>query len=143
MKKGLLAALAFAVVLPACKSTYEQNIGTVGDTMAYDTTTFAVRAGQKVHVILKNNGTTPAMHHNWVLVKPGKEDDVAAAGMAAGEAANFVKAGDPDIIANTPLSTPGGTVEVTFTAPAAGKYPYICTYPGHYKTMKGTLEVTE
>ncbi|MGH7283704.1 MAG: plastocyanin/azurin family copper-binding protein, partial [Polyangiaceae bacterium] len=31
----------------------------------------------------------------------------------------------------------------TFTAPGPGKYPYICTYPGHYMTMKGTLEVTE
>ena len=143
MKKGLLAALAFAAVLPACKSTYEQNIGTVGDTMAYDTTTFAVRAGQKVHVVLKNNGKSPAMHHNWVLVQPGKEADVANAGMAAGEAANFEKAGDPNIIAATPLSAPGSTVEVTFTAPGPGKYPYICTYPGHYQTMKGTLEVTE
>lgn len=141
MKKALFAALALTL-LPACKSTYEQNIGTVGDTMAYDTTSFAVRTGQKVHVVLKNNGTSAAMRHNWVLVNPGKEADVANAGMTAGEASNFVKAGDPNVLANTPLSSPGGTVEVTFTAPAPGKYPYICTYPGHYATMKGTLEVT-
>jgi azurin len=141
MNKGIFVALALAV-LPACKSTYEQQIGTVGDTMAYDTTTFAVRAGQKVHLTLKNNGTSAAMHHNWVLVQPGHEADVATAGMTAGEAANFVKTGDTNVIASTPLSTPGGSVDVTFTAPEAGKYPYICTYPGHYMTMKGVLEVS-
>lgn len=141
MNKAIFVGLALSL-LPACKSTYQQQIGTVGDTMAYDTPTFAVRAGQQVHLTLKNNGTSAAMHHNWVLVKPGEEAEVATAGMTAGEAANFVKAGDPNVIASTPLSTPGGTVDVTFTAPAAGKYPYICTYPGHYATMKGVLEVS-
>ncbi|MEO7110689.1 MAG: plastocyanin/azurin family copper-binding protein, partial [Polyangiaceae bacterium] len=114
MNKGIFVVLAL-LVLPACKSTYEETIGTVGDTMAYDTTTFAVSAGQKVHLTLNNHGTSAAMHHNWVLVQPGKEAEVATAGMAAGEASNFIKAGDPNVIASTPLSTPGGTVDVTFT----------------------------
>jgi azurin len=30
---------------------------------------------------------------------------------------------------------------VTFTAPAAGDYPYICTFPGHYMTMRGVMHV--
>ncbi len=138
---GLGAALALSVA--ACgKGTHEQNIGTVGDTMAYDTTGFAVKTGTQVHIVLKNNGTNPAMTHNWVLVKPGTEKSVAEDGMAAGQAAGYVKAGDANVIAHTPISAPGGTVEVTFTAPAPGMYPYICTYPGHYMTMKGTLQVT-
>ncbi|MEO8798109.1 MAG: plastocyanin/azurin family copper-binding protein [Polyangiaceae bacterium] len=105
MNKSFFAAAILAIaVLPACsKSTHEEQIGTVGDTMAYDTTSFSVQTGQTVHLTLKNNGTTPAMTHNWVLVKPGKEADVATAGMAAGEASNFVKAGDADILASTPL----------------------------------------
>lgn len=46
------------------------------------------------------------------------------------------------IIANTPMSAPGETVEVTFTAPSTvGDYPFICTFPGHYMTMKGTMHV--
>jgi len=40
------------------------------------------------------------------------------------------------------LAKPGGNAEVTFQAPAAGKYPYICSFPGHYMVMKGTLTVT-
>jgi azurin len=35
------------------------------------------------------------------------------------------------------------TADVTFTAPAKGTYPYICTFPGHYQTMKGVMTVTE
>jgi azurin len=46
-----------------------------------------------------------------------------------------------DIIAHTPMSAPGETVTVEFTAPAEGDYPYICTYPGHYMTMQGTMHV--
>ena len=47
------------------------------------------------------------------------------------------------MLAYTPLATDhGGTSEVTFTAPATpGGYPYICTVPGHYLKMKGTLVV--
>ena len=148
MKK--LAAFVFSVglvstsaLLGGCGSTAEQNLGTVGNTMAYDTTTFSVKAGQKVHVVLKNNGDSPAMTHNWVLVKPGSEVAVATDGTAAGPGANYVKAGDANVLASTPIANPGATVEVTFTAPSEpGTYPYICTFPGHYTTMKGTLTVT-
>ena len=48
-----------------------------------------------------------------------------------------------DIIAHTELAGAGETVEVTFKVPAAaGDYPYICSFPGHYQAgMKGTLTV--
>ncbi|WP_394821223.1 plastocyanin/azurin family copper-binding protein [Pendulispora albinea] len=138
-----IAGIAFALTATACgKGTHEQNIASVGDTMAFDVTGFSVKTGTQVHLVLKNNGTTPAMTHNWVLVKPGTEAAVATAGMNAGQGAGYVQAGDGNIIAHTPLSAPGSTVEITFTAPAPGMYPYICTYPGHYQTMKGTMQVT-
>jgi len=143
MKNFLITSAVLALALTACgKGTAELSLASVGETMAYDQTSLTVKTGQKVHLTLTNHATSPAMKHNWVLVQPGKEADVAAAGMTAGEAAGYIKSGDADIIANTPLSQPGGTVEVTFTAPAAGTYPYICTFPGHYMSMKGTLNVT-
>jgi azurin len=131
-----------AMTLAGCKGTAELNLGTVGETMAYDQTSLTVKAGQKVHVVLTNHATSQAMKHNWVLVNPGKEAAVAAAGLSAGEAKGYVPGGDADVLASTPLSQPGGQVEVTFTAPAAGQYPYMCTFPGHYQTMHGTLTVT-
>ena len=140
---GLLFALGLAST--GCgKSTFEQNIASVGNTMAYDVTGFSVKAGQKVKITLKNNADQPAMTHNWVLVKPGTEQQVATDGIAAGPTANYVKAGDANVIAFTPISQPGGTVDVTFTAPSEpGNYPYICTYPGHWTAMKGTMMVTK
>ena len=84
-----LAAVAFS--LSACgKGTAELNIASVGETMAYDQTALTVKSGQKVHLVLSNRATSPAMKHNWVLVQPGKEADVATAGMAAGEGAGYV-----------------------------------------------------
>jgi len=144
MKKLLITVLAAAALsTTACgKGTAELNIASVGETMAYDQTALTVKSGQKVHLVLTNHATSQAMKHNWVLVQPGKEAAVATAGMTAGEGSGYVQNGSADIIAHTPLSQPGGQTEVTFTAPAAGTYPYICTFPGHYQTMHGTLTVT-
>ncbi|HEY1959625.1 MAG TPA: plastocyanin/azurin family copper-binding protein [Polyangiaceae bacterium] len=136
------AAFAIAASTAACHKTAELNLGTVGDTMAYDTTAFTVKTGQTVHVVLTNHATSAVMKHNWVLVKPGTEAKVATAGMTAGEAAGYVPAGDADVLAHTPLSQPGTQVETSFTAPAPGSYPFMCTFPGHYQTMHGTLTVT-
>ena len=143
MNKWMVSgAIAATLSLAACKGTAQINLGTVGETMAYDQTAFTVKAGQTVHVVLTNHATSQVMKHNFVLVQPGKEDAVATAGTTAGEAKGYVQPGDANVIAHSDLSQPGGQVELTFTAPAAGRYPFICTYPGHYKTMHGTLTVT-
>jgi azurin len=117
------------------------EIASVGETMAFDKTTIEAKAGTQVTLKLKNNATSPAMKHNWVLLKSGTSpDSVGVAAIQAGEAAGYIPAGNTDILAHTPLSEPGKTVEVTFTVPPAGEYPYLCTYPGHYALMKGVLK---
>ncbi len=120
----------------------ELQIASVANTMAYDKTAMTVPTGTEVHLTLKNNATMSTLPHNWLLVKPGTEAAVAAAGLKMGEPAGYIDVRDKDIMANTPLAKPGETVEVTFTAPEPGKYPYICTVPGHYLMMKGVLTVT-
>jgi len=114
------------------------NISAVGETMAYDQTSLNVKAGSQVTLTFKNPSTT--QKHNWALVKPGKENDVALAGIQAGEAKNFIPEGNPDMIAHTKLVPPGGSDTVVFTAPAPGDYPYECTFPGHNAMMKGVLK---
>ena len=48
-----------------------------------------------------------------------------------------------NVLASTPLVNPGETFELRFTAPATpGRYPYVCTFPGHWRLMQGTLVVT-
>jgi len=120
----------------------EIQIASVANTMTYDKKELSVPAGAEVHLTLKNNATSSVLGHNWVLITPGTEASVAAAGLKLGESAGYLDVRDHDVLANTPLAKPGETVDVTFTAPDAGKYTYICTFPGHYMMMKGVLTVT-
>ena len=119
----------------------ELAIASVGNLMQFDKTKLTVPTGAQVHLTLTNKGTQDVMQHNWVLVNTGKEASVAAEGLAKAATTGYVVPG-PDVLAYTPLTKPGGTAEVTFTAPAPGNYPYICTFPGHYIMMKGVLTVT-
>jgi azurin len=120
----------------------EIQIASVANTMGFDKKELTVPAGAEVHLTFKNNATSSVLGHNWVLVSPGTEASVAAAGLKLGETAGYLDVRDHDVLANTSLAKPGETTDVTFTAPDAGKYPYICTFPGHYMMMKGVLTVT-
>ena len=137
---------ANAVVTVAVDSTtLEVTLSPVGITMAYEQTEFTAAPGQTVHITFNNTADNPAMFHNVVVLRSA--DIIDAVGMAAmgASATDYIPAAhQDDIIAHTPMSTPGTTVEVTFTAPSAtGDYPYICTFPGHYVTMRGTMHVAE
>jgi azurin len=128
-----------ATLEPKPAPKVELEIGAVASTMTFSKASLTVPAGSEVHLVLTDTKPGTLMH-NWVLVKPGTEAAVAAAGLSAGPAGNFITPG-PDVLAFTPLAKPGGTSEVTFQAPPPGSYPYICSFPGHYLLMKGTLVV--
>ncbi len=118
------------------------TIAPVGEEMKYATTEFTVKPGQTVNLTFTNTATSAAMHHNVAILK--STDDVQTVGQAAASAADtdyIAPRTASRVIAHTAMSAPGETHEVTFTAPAAGDYPYICTYPGHFIMMKGTMHV--
>jgi azurin len=144
-------ALASALALAACGggggggngggSGANLNISTAGEALQYAPAALNATAGQQAQVTFKNGSA--AQKHNWVLVKGG--DDVAQkvddAGAAAGEAAGYVP-NDPNVISSVKLLDGGATGSASFTAPAAGTYTFLCTFPGHYVAgMKGTLTV--
>jgi azurin len=90
------------------------------------------------------NSTDPdeEVGHNWVLVKPGREDGVLASGAAAGDDHDWLDKKDPGIIAATKLIEGDDSDDITFDAPAAGTYTFLCTFPDHYKGgMRGTLTI--
>ena len=124
----------------------EVTVRPVGNQMKYETTEFTVQPGQQVRIIFENTASSPAMSHNVVVLNtndPEVVDRVGQAALSAGEGTGYIPA-DKAIIANTAMSKPGETVEVTFTAPEEpGDYTYICTFPGHYTTMQGTMYVSE
>lgn len=113
------------------------------DQMKYNRSEIRVKAGQEVTLKLTHTGQLPkaSMGHNWVLLKAGTNmQEWALAAMQATDT-EYVPAGDAAVLAHTGLVGGGESTEVTFTAPAAGSYDYLCSFPGHYGIMKGKLIV--
>ncbi|HEY8549978.1 MAG TPA: plastocyanin/azurin family copper-binding protein, partial [Vicinamibacterales bacterium] len=49
----------------------------------------------------------------------------------------------PQVLVATRLVEPGQTVTLQFRAPSQpGQYPYVCTFPGHWRLMNGVLTIT-
>ena len=112
------------------------------DMMQFDKTELRVPAGSTVNLTLNHTGKLPkaAMGHNFVLLKAGT--DVAAFAMkaVAAVATEYIPEGDA-VIAHTALIGGGESTSVSFTAPEAGTYDYICSFPGHFAIMRGKLIV--
>ncbi len=108
-------------------------------------TQLRVTPGSKVRLVIEN---PDVMMHNWVLLKPGSFEEVGAlADQLAGQADGLEKQYLPDsdkILHASKLLAPQETQEIVFQAPTEpGEYPYICTFPGHWRVMKGVLIVAE
>ena len=118
---------------------------TGSDNMRFTPAVIRVKAGDKVKVTLKSVSALPklAMAHNFVLLKAGVDAAAVATAGATARESNFVSPkSKAQIIAATPLAGGGETVSVEFTAPAAGKYQFICTFPAHFQGgMVGQLIV--
>jgi len=118
---------------------------TADDTMKFNVTEIRAKLGEALRVTLKNTGQMPrqVMGHNWVLLKPISEGDLTAFGMKAASIAPDYLPGDrSSVVAHTKLLGGGESDTIEFSAPdAAGEYPFICTFPGHFALMKGKLIV--
>ena len=151
MKNRTLSSLCFALLAiflgspAAWADDGKPVIIHAGDTMKFDVTSIQAAPGQKVTIMLINAGTLPkvAMAHNWVLLKAGTDVSAfAAAAMTHKETGYIPPEMAGSVIASTKMLGPGETDTVTFTAPAAGTYDFICTFPGHALAgMRGTLTV--
>lgn len=121
-----------------------------GNRMKYATTEFSVAPGETVRLVFENTATSPSMQHNVVILTSNDEalfEKVGEAGTRAGSTNDYIPQEEnlrDQVLAYTPMSQPGETVEVTFTAPEeSGEHGYLCTFPGHWATMQGTMIVTE
>jgi azurin len=123
-----------------------RTIDLVGtDDMKLSVTTITAKPGEQVRVRLTAKGAMPkiAMAHNFVLLSKSADPVKFVNAAAMARATDFVPADQKDaVIAHTALAGAGETVEVTFKAPAAGTYTFICSFPGHFQAgMRGTLTV--
>lgn len=120
---------------------------TTGDQIKYDKRSVTVSSTcPTIAVTLKHTGKLPAqvMGHNVVIAGADTYQAVAQDGMQAGLAGNYVKAGDPRVIASTKIIGGGETASASFPGSklkAGGAYKFFCTAPGHLALMTGTLIV--
>ena len=118
-------------------------LNTLKDVMKYDKELITAKAGTTIQIVLNN---PDFMQHNLLLLKPGTMEAVGAAAdkLASdpnGQEMNYVPQ-MPEVLAATPLINTGGSYTLTIKLPnTPGDYPYICTFPGHWRIMKGILRV--
>jgi len=114
-----------------------------GKNLTFATPTIRVKAGEALRLKFVNPDVVP---HNWVLVKPRALKSV-------GEMANRLIA-DPEAVARnyvpkadavlvyTDVVPPHSSTAIHFRAPAErGRYPFLCTFPGHWMVMNGEMLV--
>lgn len=119
------------------------TIKTIPERLLYDVREFKVKPGAPVKLVFENPDVTP---HNLLIVQPGAADEVGLAGnemakLPDGMARGFIP-DSPKILHKTRMLMQGDSETLRFKAPTApGRYPYICTFPGHWLVMKGEMIV--
>lgn len=119
---------------------------TGNDAMKFSVTEIRATPGEALAVTLKNVGTMPkfSMGHNWVLIAANVNVEGFATDAAQAVKTDYVPAVKPKrVLAATKLLGPGESDTVRFYAPdKPGRYPFICSFPGHFQVgMKGELIV--
>ena len=119
------------------------KIKAIREMLQFDQKTFTVKAGKTVEIVFEN---PDAMQHNLVIGKPKSLEKIGKAADKMitdpdGATKNYVP-DVSDVLFSTALVNPDQTVRLRFTAPAkAGDYPYVCTFPGHWRIMNGVMKV--
>ena len=133
--------------IPHDKTLSKEIIINGNDAMQFDVKSYQVAIGQPVRLTFKNVGSMPkiAMGHNLVILKEGIDglafgQKVLASGGSASNPLPSSLLGD--VVAHTKLLGPGESETIDFSAPnKPGEYEYICTFPGHFAMMRGTMIV--
>jgi azurin/glucose/arabinose dehydrogenase len=138
-----LSALAGAWEAAHAADADALRIQAVPNLMQFSPKEIRVKAGQSLRLVFEN---PDSMQHNLVLVEAGADEEVGvlADQMAAqpdGMARQYVPK-SAKVLQATPLLNPNGRHELRFSAPSKpGTYPYLCTFPGHWRVMRGDLIV--
>jgi azurin len=135
---------AFVQSLTPCHAdneTRKVSIKVVPGAIKFDTTRFDVTVGSTVELSFINECVMP---HNLVIIQPEAEPSIIAAVNTMGIEGmekNFVP-NVPGIVAASKLLQPTQKELLSFTAPQKeGEYPFVCTFPGHWFTMRGIMRV--
>ena len=120
-------------------------VGTVPHRMIYDKERIVVQAGKPVEFRFSNSDNMP---HNFAILQPGSLAEVGMLAEATARdpdamARQYIPQSDQILLASRLLQS-GQVQAMVFEVPTApGVYPYVCTYPGHWRRMYGALYVVE
>ncbi|UOP04401.1 azurin [Conchiformibius kuhniae] len=127
---------------PECSEVFTGN-----HSMVYDKADLTIDAGKcrEFTVIVRNIGYLPknARGHNFVISKDTDQNGILADGVDLGAKSDFLKPGDPRIIAHTKLAGGGEEQHVTFKTNnfrPGNNYVYFCSFLGHHK-MRGKVNI--
>jgi putative heme-binding domain-containing protein len=121
------------------------RMATVPDQMLFDKERIVVKAGKPVEIVFENNDLMP---HNFVVTQPGSLEAIgtlaeASATQPGALERDYVPQSDK-VLLKSRLLQPRNSQKLNFTAPKQpGVYPYVCTYPGHWRRMYGAMYVVE
>ncbi len=126
------------------KSDITFVLNTINQEMAYDKTMLHAKAGQTIEIVLNNKDQ---MLHNLVLIQP---ESLESFGGMVDEFLTNPNAKEMGyippskyVLGSTDMLEPGATGSVVITLPETpGIYPYVCTFPGHWRMMQGVIIVT-
>ena len=129
----------FGWVSSATKITLNATTG-----LQYEPKRLRVAPGSRVALTFHN--TDPGMPHNVVVVQSDQLNNIGEQAMMLASnpraiATHYVP-NDPAEICFSPILNPGDQYTVYFEAPKEpGRYRFLCTYPGHWKVMQGSLYI--
>jgi putative heme-binding domain-containing protein len=113
------------------------------DNLQFSERVLETTVGERLKLVFSNPDVVP---HNWALIRPGT---LAKIGELTNGLVNdpeaflrhYVPQSD-DVVCYTDIVNSGEETTIYFTAPnQPGRYPYLCTFPGHWMVMNGELVV--
>ena len=119
------------------------EVATVPDQLRFDQNSIRVPANTPVELRLNN---PDVIQHNLVLCAP---DSLEKVGLTVDKILTDQKAIErdwipdlPEVLHATPMAKPHQKVVLRFITPKKpGSYPFLCTVPGHWRIMHGTMIV--
>lgn len=94
-------------------------------------------AGERVLLRFENGGELP---HNFALFRSDGALDRFVNEAYEAQATDYIPPSSAsELVAYSPLLSPGKTAEMEFVVPPPGSYTFICLFPGHGQMMLGTL----
>jgi putative heme-binding domain-containing protein len=111
--------------------------------MLFNKERIAAQSGKPVEIVFENSDIMP---HNFVVTSPGALEEVGLLGESSSTQPgalerNYVPPSDKILLASR-LLAPRESQKLAFVAPSEpGVYPFVCTYPGHWRRMFGAFYV--